>query len=112
MLGRARRRGRPERPRLAAVCPDGDPTEVVMPAKRTDFRRECAWEDSNLRPRAPEARALSPELQARSGQSSRRKEKGRDSPALLLSAFLDSQPARKARYWFCIRSPWPSVNCV
>ena len=26
---------------------------------------ECAWQDSNLRPRAPEARALSPELQAR-----------------------------------------------
>jgi hypothetical protein len=25
----------------------------------------CAWQESNLRPRAPEARALSPELQAR-----------------------------------------------
>jgi hypothetical protein len=24
----------------------------------------CAWQESNLRPRAPEARALSPELQA------------------------------------------------
>ena len=29
----------------------------------------CAWQESNLRPRAPEARALSPELQARSGRS-------------------------------------------
>jgi hypothetical protein len=28
----------------------------------------CAWQESNLRPRAPEARALSPELQARSSQ--------------------------------------------
>ena len=27
----------------------------------------CAWQESNLRPRAPEARALSPELQARAG---------------------------------------------
>ncbi len=27
--------------------------------------RECAWQDSNLRPCAPEAHALSPELQAR-----------------------------------------------
>ena len=25
---------------------------------------DCAWQESNLRPRAPEARALSPELQA------------------------------------------------
>ena len=43
-----------------------DPTKVVMAAQRPDFRRECAWQESNLRPRAPEARALSPELQARS----------------------------------------------
>src|SRR5438034_3529980 len=28
----------------------------------------CAWQESNLRPRAPEARALSPELQALGGQ--------------------------------------------
>src|SRR5215210_929481 len=28
-------------------------------------RRVCAWQDSNLRPCAPEAHALSPELQAR-----------------------------------------------
>ena len=28
----------------------------------------CAWQESNLRPRAPEARALSPELQALRGQ--------------------------------------------
>ena len=28
-------------------------------------RRRCAWQDSNLRPCAPEAHALSPELQAR-----------------------------------------------
>src|SRR4051795_10437443 len=27
--------------------------------------RECAWQESNLRPCAPEAHALSPELQAR-----------------------------------------------
>src|SRR3954464_2465039 len=27
-------------------------------------RPKCAWQESNLRPRAPEARALSPELQA------------------------------------------------
>src|SRR3989440_12942295 len=28
---------------------------------------QCAWQDSNLRPCAPEAHALSPELQARTG---------------------------------------------
>jgi hypothetical protein len=28
----------------------------------------CAWQESNLRPRAPEARALSPELQALGSQ--------------------------------------------
>src|SRR5919204_2189896 len=33
-------------------------------------RDECAWQESNLRPRAPEARALSPELQALARQSS------------------------------------------
>ncbi len=26
-----------------------DPAEVVMPAKRADFRRECVWQESNLR---------------------------------------------------------------
>jgi hypothetical protein len=31
---------------------------------------KCAWQESNLRPRAPEARALSPELQARGAKSS------------------------------------------
>src|SRR4051795_12486702 len=30
---------------------------------------QCAREDSNLRPRAPEARALSPELRARGGST-------------------------------------------
>ena len=31
---------------------------------------ECAWQESNLRPCAPEAHALSPELQARKRQCS------------------------------------------
>ena len=44
--------------------------------RRRSGKRECAWEDSNLRPRAPEARALSPELQARSVQSSAGKTTG------------------------------------
>jgi hypothetical protein len=30
-----------------------------------ELRKECAWQDSNLRPPAPEAGALSAELQAR-----------------------------------------------
>ena len=38
--------------------------------------RLCAWQESNLRPRAPEARALSPELQARSTQSSPEHQRG------------------------------------
>ena len=33
---------------------------------------KCAWQDSNLRPCAPEAHALSPELQARRGLVYRR----------------------------------------
>ena len=33
-------------------------------AKSLQISGLCAWEESNLRPRAPEARALSPELQA------------------------------------------------
>src|SRR5437870_7135460 len=46
-----------------------DPTEVVMARaeREPDFGRECARQESNLRPRAPEARALSPELRARDG---------------------------------------------
>ncbi len=32
-----------------------------------ELRKECAWQDSNLRPPAPEAGALSTELQAREG---------------------------------------------
>ena len=45
------------------------------PAREPRFRRSttslrCAREDSNLRPRAPEARALSPELRARMLQCS------------------------------------------
>src|SRR3954464_1247586 len=43
-----------------------------MAAKRPDLPAECAWQESNLRPCAPEAHALSPELQARRGQSSDR----------------------------------------
>jgi hypothetical protein len=38
--------------------------------KAVQIGDSCAWQESNLRPRAPEARALSPELQARAGQSS------------------------------------------
>jgi hypothetical protein len=51
---------------------------VVVKAKRESFPPasfdsvqpggRCAWQESNLRPRAPEARALSPELQAREGE--------------------------------------------
>ena len=37
----------------------------------------CAWQESNLRPCAPEAHALSPELQARGGQSSGRQKRAR-----------------------------------
>ena len=40
-----------------------------FPPRRSDSGQpggRCAWQESNLRPRAPEARALSPELQARS----------------------------------------------
>src|SRR4029450_11142913 len=33
--------------------------------KRARPAAKCAWQDSNLRPCAPEAHALSPELQAR-----------------------------------------------
>jgi hypothetical protein len=47
------------------ASPNNDPNEVIMAAKRPDFVRECAWQESNLRPCAPEAHALSPELQAR-----------------------------------------------
>src|SRR5207237_10645233 len=36
----------------------------------------CAWQESNLRPCAPEAHALSPELQARGCQSSREESEG------------------------------------
>ena len=43
--------------------------EAVPDATRASRRRSCAWQDSNLRPCAPEAHALSPELQARGGQS-------------------------------------------
>ena len=46
-------------------------TPVARPADSADrYGAVCAWQESNLRPRAPEARALSPELQARRGQSS------------------------------------------
>src|SRR5207253_3855926 len=45
------------------------PSYARRSATRTS-RRKCAWQESNLRPRAPEARALSPELPARAGQSS------------------------------------------
>ena len=38
---------------------------IIMAAKRPDFPAECAWQESNLRPCAPEAHALSPELQTR-----------------------------------------------
>ena len=34
------------------------------PSKSLQIAISCAWQESNLRPRAPEARALSPELQA------------------------------------------------
>jgi hypothetical protein len=40
---------------------------VPVPDSKQPGRR-CAWQESNLRPRAPEARALSPELQALGGQ--------------------------------------------
>ena len=44
--------------------PKGDsfPPGATKTAQRSGV---CAWQESNLRPRAPEARALSPELQAR-----------------------------------------------
>ena len=38
------------------------------PTKPLHMGSTCAWQESNLRPRAPEARALSPELQALGGQ--------------------------------------------
>jgi hypothetical protein len=49
------------------------PTHLIgatMLACAARLPSSCAWQESNLRPRAPEARALSPELQARSLQSS------------------------------------------
>ena len=39
--------------------------EIILAAKRPDLPAECAWQESNLRPCAPEAHALSPELQTR-----------------------------------------------
>ncbi len=44
-------------------------TRPWRPKVRSTFGRACAWQESNLRPCAPEAHALSPELQARCGQS-------------------------------------------
>src|SRR5438552_17641991 len=58
----------PAPPASANQGPSGvgrDPTEVVMARESgPDFRRRCARQELNLRPRAPEARALSPELRA------------------------------------------------
>jgi hypothetical protein len=45
-----------------------DPKRIVMvgATEPAGFAaEECAWQESNLRPCAPEAHALSPELQAR-----------------------------------------------
>ena len=41
---------------------------LTKPRTAVDKGRKCAWQESNLRPRAPEARALSPELQALGSQ--------------------------------------------
>jgi hypothetical protein len=52
---------------LSLVDDEGEsfPPRASNPAQS---RGRCAWQESNLRPRAPEARALSPELQALGGQ--------------------------------------------
>ena len=67
---------RPRTPRMPALpafahhgSPLAHPRKVIMAAKPPDFPRQCAWQESNLRPCAPEAHALSPELQARGAQS-------------------------------------------
>ena len=48
----------------------GTPDPPVQAVSAQPQGAKCAWQESNLRPRAPEARALSPELQARGFQSS------------------------------------------
>ena len=61
------RRGR-RRPPDAARLPSGrksSPSLARVGAVGVDGASQCARQDSNLRPRAPEARALSPELRAR-----------------------------------------------
>ena len=47
----------------SAALPGPTPANHAKSARLRGSR--CAWQESNLRPRAPEARALSPELQAR-----------------------------------------------
>ena len=70
---RPRPRPRARRGRCASRCPalSSEPSALLPSGQLAKTGRAgwggCAWQDSNLRPRAPEARALSPELQARSG---------------------------------------------
>ena len=59
---------RPTEPAIAAMVQVGDEAHSTNADSARRSGPLCAWQESNLRPRAPEARALSPELQARSSQ--------------------------------------------
>src|SRR5918995_1611922 len=67
---------------------------VFPPSLRDSAQRSgvCAWQESNLRPRAPEARALSPELQARSVQCRRLGERGQANLARPVDRNGDEDP--------------------
>ena len=78
-----RRRSRPARRGSLRVLDRG--SRRLVPRRHLRHgpqvaRSSCARKDSNLRPRAPEARALSPELRARGGRSSRGRRAGRMAP--------------------------------
>ena len=61
-------RGRGRGAAASGFAPIGS-TPLSNTVRLTRWR--CAWQESNLRPCAPEAHALSPELQAREPQSTR-----------------------------------------
>ena len=54
-------------PDIPPRSPDDDTRAGTKKAPVTGGFEWCAWQESNLRPCAPEAHALSPELQARGG---------------------------------------------